>query len=220
LLSSWGCRLLRLFEMPDQAFLDACQENGLGVMLTLPWTDHLDFLTNPAQRSATLAEIREAASGFAAHPALCCLLVGNEIRAELVRWLGPTPVRRFLEEAIEIVREICPGRLVGYASFPSTEYLLPANADFMGVNLYLEKETNYQSYLARLQALAGDLPLVLTEFGTLYKPDAPDEQATIWRWALDGALKSGVAAMVGFSFTDEWWRGWPTSIRLALRIDR
>ena len=64
-----------------------------------------------------------------------------------------------------MVKEIDPGTLVGYANFPSTEYLETEFTDFLAFNVYLHREPDFRRYLYRLHSLAGNRPLVLTEFG-------------------------------------------------------
>jgi len=52
-------------------------------------------------------------------------------------------------------QEIDPGTLVGYANFPSTEYLETEFTDFLAFNVYLHREPDFRRYLYRLHALAG-----------------------------------------------------------------
>ena len=54
---------------------------------------------------------------------------------------------------------------MSYANFPPTEYLDLDFLDFVSFNVYLHRERDFRRYLSRLQNLADDKPLVLTEFG-------------------------------------------------------
>ncbi|MDB6140501.1 MAG: putative glycosyltransferase, partial [Verrucomicrobiaceae bacterium] len=125
----------------------------------------------------------------------------------LVRWMGPVKVKKFLERLIDVAREAAPGCLLSYATYPSTEYLIPGNADFVAVNVYLENEAAFVSYLRRLQNLADNRPLVITEFGVDALRHGDERQAEIRRWGLRAIQREGVAGNVWFAFTDEWFRG-------------
>ena len=50
-------------------------------------------------------------------------------------------------------------------NYPSTEYLQLGFLDFACYNVYLESQDRLRAYLARLQAIVGDRPLVMSEVG-------------------------------------------------------
>ena len=58
-----------------------------------------------------------------------------------------------------------PEALVTYVNFPTTEYLELPFLDFVAYNVYLEAREQLAAYLARLQNIAGERPLVLAEIG-------------------------------------------------------
>ena len=116
-------------------------------------------------------------------------------------------VKAFVERLIKIARAAAPDCLLTYATYPSTEYLIPANADFVAVNVYLEEEQTFVRYLKRLQNLAGNRPLVITEFGLDAMRHGEAKQAEIRRWQMQAIQREGVAGNVWFAFTDEWFRG-------------
>ncbi len=202
-----GANALRLFEIPSLDFLHACAETGLRAFVTIPWTQHVDFLK---QRSA-LAEadrlLLETIHRFRGHPALAGYFVGNEIESTLVRWMGASRVVEQIERLIDLGHANDPGALFAYANYPSTEYLLPQNQDFVAFNLYLETREAYAAYLARLQNLAGNKPLFLSEFGIDANTHGEEGQAEMLRWAVEGAAAAGVAGTTLFSWSDLWQRG-------------
>ena len=53
--------------------------------------------------------------------------------------------QRGLNEAV--VRGIDPGTMVGYANFPSTEYLETDFTDFLAFNVYLHRPADFRRYL-------------------------------------------------------------------------
>lgn len=206
-MAAWGANALRLYQVPPEWFLDQCADRGLRVVVSIPWIDHVDFLRRAADRRAIHSQIHRAATQMAAHPANAVLLVGNEIQSTLVRWLGPRRVQDFLEGLIDTARAAAPDLLIGYANYPGTEFLQPGNADFTAFNVYLEDRTTMDRYLARLQNIAGDKPLLITEFGVDSQSHGPDRQGDILAWERAAVLENGAAGNVIFSWTDEWFRG-------------
>ena len=206
-MKNWGANVLRLYQVPPEWFLDQCAERGLRVVVSIPWIDHVDFLRRAADRQAIHSQIREASARLAAHSATAVILVGNEIQSTLVRWLGPRRVQDFLEALIETARAAAPEILVGYANYPGTEFLQPGNADFTAFNVYLEERSAFDRYLARLQNIAGDKPLLITEFGVDSQSHGPDRQGEILAWEHQSVIENGVAGNLVFSWTDEWYRG-------------
>lgn len=207
MIAIWGANTLRLFTPPPDWFLDLCGEHGLSVMAGVAWTDHVDFLTSSARRREAVQSVRQTARRLAGRREVIALMVGNEIQAPLVRWLGPPRVLKFLELLIDTARAEAPDLLFSYANYPTTEYLQPANADFTAFNVYLEDRSAFDRYVARLQNIAGDAPLVISEFGVDAKAAGDDRQAEILTWQRRSCLEAGIAGNVLFAFTDEWHRG-------------
>jgi GT2 family glycosyltransferase len=207
LIRSMGFNLLRVYEPPSDALLDAAARRGLRILATFSWTDHVDFLASRKSRAEILKRVREQARRLAGREAVAGVLVGNEIDKTLVRWMGPGRVRDFVERLVALAKRELPGSPVGYASYPSTEYLAPRNADFLAVNVFLEKAADFSAYLARLHSLAGNKPVVITEFGLDARRAGEEAQRDALAWSHEAALAGGAAGMLWFSFTDEWWRG-------------
>src|SRR5439155_25944316 len=65
----------------------------------------------------------------------------------------------------------------------------------------------FGDYLHRLQNLAGDRPLVLTEIGLDSGTHGEEAQAQTVDWQVRGAFAAGCAGAFAFSWTDEWHRG-------------
>jgi GT2 family glycosyltransferase len=149
------------------------------------------------------ADVRECAG----HPAVLCYAIGNEIPAGIVRWHGRARVERFLGRLCSAAKEEDPDGLVTYVNYPSTEYLEVPLADFVCFNVYLEARDALESYLARLQNLADERPLVLAEIGLDSRRNGEDVQARVLRWQVETAFSSGCAGAFVFAWTDEWHRG-------------
>ena len=83
----------------------------------------------------------------------------------IVRWHGPRKVESFLKDLCAVAKDEDSESLVTYTNFPTTEYLELPFVDVFTFNLYLHRRQDFCSYLSRLQHIAGELPMILTEFG-------------------------------------------------------
>ncbi|MCX6857633.1 MAG: glycosyltransferase [Verrucomicrobia bacterium] len=206
-IAALGFDTVRLYDPPTEAVLSLAEKLGLRLMVGIPWTDHVDFLRDAASVKSIMAEVCEAVTRLRDHPSVVAFLIGNEIEKTLVRWMGPQRVQHFLERLIQAARECAPNQLFSYATYPSTEYLIPRNADFLAVNVYLEQPAAFEAYLQRLHHLAGNKPLLITEFGLDVASHGAAAQAEARQWFEQICARSAVAGMVWFSYTDEWFRG-------------
>jgi GT2 family glycosyltransferase len=202
-----GFGTIRLFTLPDRQLLDDAERSGLMVFAGLDWDQHGDFLAEPTRLSAACVKLSGWLESHGKHPALAGVYVGNEIPSDLVRWMGPTAVLRAIEGLIELGRSIAPHLLFAYANYPSTEYLEPGNADFSAFNIYLEDRENFAAYLSRLQNIAGDRPLVVSEFGMDSARNSMETQAETLGWALETSHRGETAGLTVFSWSDLWENG-------------
>ncbi|HVO22586.1 MAG TPA: glycosyltransferase [Candidatus Margulisiibacteriota bacterium] len=207
LMRDLGVNCFRTFTPPPEWLLDLAEEYDLGVLVGLPWTQHVCFLDDPAVAAGIRKQVATGVEACKQHPAVYAFLIGNEIPPDVVRWHQPERVRAFLRELYDIVKRIEPDALVSYANFPTTEYLDLDFLDFVSFNVYLHRERDFRRYLSRLQNLAKDKPLVLTEFGIDSIREGAAEQAHILSWQVRAAFESGVAGTVVFSWTDDWFTG-------------
>ncbi len=77
-----------------------------------------------------------------------------------------------------------------FANFPTTEYLQPRNIDFVCFNVYLHDEVVFRNYLARLQNIAGDMPLMLGEYGIdTFREHTEERQAEILATHIRGGFR-------------------------------
>lgn len=221
-----GFNTVRTYREPSRDFLDQLAEHDLTLVTTIPW--HWDSLF--CENRETVRSARKALTRFLTekgdHPALGAVLIANEIRPDLVRFMGPIKVREVLEDLISHGREIAPEVLFAYSNFPTTEYLEPRNADFTAFNIYLEDAVDLENYLRRLQNVAGDRPLLLTEFGfnTFDREgsgrDLEQEQADKLSWALQTSQREAVAGFTVYSWSDRWFNGGREITRWSFGLTR
>ncbi len=191
---------------PPRALLDVAALHGLRVMVGLSAEQHVGYLIDrrgaPDIESLTRARVRACAG----HPALLCYALGNEIPGPMARYRGRRPIERYLERLYRVVKDEDPAGLVTYVNYPTTEYLNLPFLDLLSFNVYLESQERLEAYLARLQNLAGDRPLLMSELGLDSLRNGERAQAQVLDWQVRTALAGGCAGAFIFSWTDEWYR--------------
>jgi GT2 family glycosyltransferase len=198
---------VRTYTPPPTWLLDEAERHGLRVMVGLAAERHVGYL-NDGRRDLEIARTVCGRAGASwRHPAVLCYAVANEIPASTVRWLGRRRVERFAARLCEEVREADPEALVTYVSYPSTEYLQLPFIDVVAFNVYLERPQRLALYLARLQNLAGERPLLMTELGLDSIRNGEEQQAMSLASQIQTAFAAGCAGAFAYAWTDEWHRG-------------
>ncbi|MGB0909311.1 MAG: glycosyltransferase [Nitrospirales bacterium] len=202
-----GFNAIRTYTVPPTWLLDLAEEQGLLMMVGLPWEQHITFLDDPKHIASIEERVRHSIQSCAGHPAILGYAVGNEIPSPIVRWHGQEKVELFLERLYRIVKAEDPEGLVTYVNYPTTEYLHLPFLDFVCFNVYLESEDTLNPYLARLQNIANERPLVLAEIGLDSMRKGEDTQAEVLDWQIRAVGAAGGAGAFIFAWTDEWYRG-------------
>jgi GT2 family glycosyltransferase len=206
-MAAAGANALRTYEPPPLWLLEIAAEHGLKVMVGLAWEQHIAFLDEPGRAQAIAARVADQVRECEAHPAILCYAVGNEIPAPIVRWHGKREIEGFLERLYWEAKAEDPKGLFTYVNYPSTEYLELPFLDLAAFNVFLEDERTFESYLARLQNLSGDRPLLIAEVGIDSGRNGEELQARTLEWQVRHAFGTGAAGVFVFSWTDEWHRG-------------
>jgi len=208
LMAAAGINAVRIpHTMPPRGLLDMAAACGLHVMVGLSAEQYIGFLIDRRRDAPDIADlVRAKVRSCAGHPALLCYALGNEIPAPMARWLGRRKVERYLERLYRVVKEADPDGLVTYVNYPTTEYLRLPFLDLLCFNVYLESQERFDAYLARLQNLAGDRPLIMSELGLDSLRNGEDAQARSLDWQVRTAFAAGCAGAFVFSWTDEWYR--------------
>ena len=192
---------------PPRELLDCAHRLGLRVMVGLSAEQYAGYLADGKDVSEIEERIRSRVDVCRGHPALLCYALGNEIPASMVRWLGRKKVERYLEHLYDVVKSADPGGLVTYVNYPSTEYLELPFLDLVSFNVYLESKERLEAYLARLQNVSGDRPLLMSELGLDSLRNGEDKQAKALAWQIRATFAAGGCGAFVFSWTDEWYRG-------------
>jgi glycosyltransferase involved in cell wall biosynthesis len=199
-----GVNTVRLYTPPSDWLADAATEAGLYLIADICWGPRrCDF--DHADRMQFLYDwTREHARRLAGHPAMLLCSIGNEIPPLIVRWYGHQRIQEYLSRLYEIVKEQAPGALVTYINHPPTEYLRLPFLDVEAHNVYLEREPEMRAYLARLQALAHEKPVLLAEIGLDSRKHGEMAQARFLDWQIRAAFEKGLCGVTVYGWTDEW----------------
>jgi GT2 family glycosyltransferase len=192
--------------MPPRSLLDAAARHGLWVMVGLSAEQYLGFIIDKRKDVDPVQVVRERVRQVAGHPALLAYSLGNEIPTQIARWYGHQRVERYLEQLYWAVKEEDNEGLVTYVNYPSTEYLELPFLDLFCYNVYLEAQSALEAYLSRLQNIAADRPMILSEIGLDAMRNGELAQANSLDWQIRAAFAGGCAGVFVFSWTDEWHR--------------
>jgi GT2 family glycosyltransferase/sugar lactone lactonase YvrE len=206
-MAALGINTVRVYTPPRLDLLDEAGRQGLRVMVGIPWMQHVAFLDDRATNRTITGEIVSKVRELGRHPAAALFALGNEIPPGVVRWHGRLRVERFLRALFERAKEAAPDALFTYVNFPPTEFLDLSFLDVCAFNVYLHREPELRAYLARLQHIAGQKPLLLAEAGADSIREGVAGQAEITAMHVRAAFEEGAGGAIAFAWTDEWWRG-------------
>jgi GT2 family glycosyltransferase len=206
-MAASGVNVVRTYTTPPRSLLDEAAGHGLRVMVGLPIERQFGYLLDGREPAGVKELVQRDVQACAGHPAVLGYVIGNELPAPMVRWLGPGTVERFLHSLYLTAKAEEPAAPVTYANYPSTEYLRLDFLDFVCFNVFLESRDGFEAYLARLQNLAGDRPLVVGEMGLDSRRHGDAEQARTLAWQVGTAFEAGCAGTFVYAWTDEWHTG-------------
>jgi GT2 family glycosyltransferase len=207
LMAEHGFNAVRTYTAPPRWLLDLAQAHGLRLLIGLGGERSIGYLCDGRWTRELEEEFVAPARACFGHPAVLAFAVANEIPSSIVRWLGARRVERHVERLCELIRREDHGALLTYVNYPTTEYLRLPFLDFDCFNVYLERREQLEPYLARLQNLAGERPLVLAEIGLDSMRNGEARQAETLAWQVRSTFASGAAGAFVYAWTDEWFRG-------------
>jgi GT2 family glycosyltransferase len=210
-MAGHGLTVVRTYTPPPDDVVAAAADHDLRLLSDVFYPDWRYLVTSGRREQRRITRdaceaVAAATRRLAGCEQVLGLSLGNEIPADVIRWLGADVVERTLVELADEVRAIDPDMLVTYANYPTAEYLRLDTLDFITFNVFLEQQNDLRRYLTRLHNLAGDRPIVLGEVGLDSRGTAVGaaRQAEVLDWQLETALERGVAGTCVFSWTDDW----------------
>jgi glycosyltransferase involved in cell wall biosynthesis len=206
LMNRLGANTVRLYSMPSFARLDQFLERDLRVFLDVPWEKHRCIFEDWAAEQSARRQVLETAE-LARHPAVLAVSVVNELPNDVVRFYGIGRIEKFLNELADSVKQVSPECITTFANYPTTEFLQPEGFDLCSFNVYLHELDRLGLYFDRLQHIAGDRPLLLSEFGVDSIRQGPMRQAELLAGHIRKVFQHGLAGSIVFSYTDDWFTG-------------
>lgn len=213
-IATAGFNTVRTYTLPPDDVVDLAADWGLRLLAGV-FCEDWRYLVGASARQrrglarAARAQVGEAARRLAGNENVLGIVVGNELPADVVRWVGTHRAVDLISGMSDAVAEADPDRLKTYGNYPTTEFLEIDELDFLLFNVFLEDPGAYRRYLTKLLHLAGERPLVLGEIGldAGTTPAGERRQAEVIAWQLEIAAERGVSGTAVFSWTDEWWVG-------------
>ena len=199
-----GINTVRLYTPPPDWLADAAASVGLYLIADICWGPRRCDFDDPERTQFLYDWTRGHSRRLAQHPAMLLFSIGNEIPPLIVRWYSQRRIEQFLHTLHEIVKEEAPAALTTYVSHPPTEYLSLPFLDVLSYNVYLEREPEMRHYLARLQALAHEKPVLLAEVGLDSRQHGREAQAKFIDWQIRAAFEKGLCGVTLYGWTDEW----------------
>jgi O-antigen biosynthesis protein len=206
MLRKMGANVLRVYHVPPRWFLDLAAEHELKLLIDICWDKHVCFLDVSNKREQAKTAVRKAVQSCARHPAVFAYSVVNEIPPDIVRWSGAAHIESFIDELVAVAKDVDPECLCTFGNYPPTEFLAPHSIDFFCFNVYLHHQRPFENYLARLQMIANEKPLVFGEIGIDTIREGEAAKCEMLDWMIESSFRGGVAGTVVFSFTDEWFK--------------
>jgi O-antigen biosynthesis protein len=205
-MAAAGINAVRTYTVPPLSLLDSARDHGLRVMVGLAAERYVGYLNEHRRVPDLEGCLRAQVDACAGHPAVLCYAIGNEIPASVVRWFGRRRIEGWLRRLCRIVKEHDDAP-VTYVNYPSTEYLQLPFLDLVAFNVYVEDVRALESYLGRLQSLAGERPLLLTELGLDSLRNGEATQAAVLSSEVRAGFDAGCAGVFVYAWTDEWCAG-------------
>jgi GT2 family glycosyltransferase len=207
LMEQSGINTVRTYTVPRAELLDAAADQGLRVAAGVPWAQHVAFLDDRRLARAVRRDLVREVRQLAGHRATLLIAIGNEIPSGVVRWHGASRIERFLRDVYDDAKQAAPDALLTYVNYPPTDYLDLSFFDLCAFNVYLHRGDDLREYLAHLQVVAGNRPLLLAEGGADSLREGEEGQAALTAAQIRIAFEEGACGAVVFSWTDDWWRG-------------
>jgi hypothetical protein len=194
-MGAYGFNAVRTYTVPPSWLLDCAAANGLRVMVGLPWEQHIAFLHERWRVDSIERRIRDGVGACAGHPAGPVLRRRQRdprVNRALAR---PSAHRALPGEALPSRQRGGPGRSRHVGELPLHRVPRPGVSRPRHLQRLPEAQRPLAAYLARLQNLAGERPLLMTEVGLDSQRHGEEDQARVLRWQIATAAAEGCAGL-------------------------
>jgi len=204
-----------LVDAPGEV-LDVAERTGLRVVYSfaLPW-----WSVGTDRQAEVRATVVDRVKELKDKPALLAWMIGNELPSDVMRERGDDTMIAALRDLYTSAKTVDPAHPISYGSWPISKHLDLGFFDFMSFNLYPlwppeVVAMGYGAYIERvLRPLAGDKPILISEFGVNTIEAGTDGQARLLRESWNGLTRAGAAGGVVFEFADEWWKNYNNPVK-------
>lgn len=203
--------------------LDLADTYGLKVVycFALDWYA-LGGETQPAIRARVVERITELRS----KPALLAWLLGNEIGDDALKQRGEGRIITGLHDLYSAAKTADPRHPISHANWPPARHLDLRFLDFVSFNVYPlwppeVVAMGFGPFIRDvLRPIAGNKPLLITEFGANTIEAGEQGQQRLLRDSWHGLVEAGAAGGIVFEFADEWWKNYDNPVRSGDWWDR
>jgi hypothetical protein len=222
MIESLNANAILVFDAPAWV-LDLAEEHDLEVLYVF----HLDWWTLGTPDGAdAVASIERRVAELRDKPALMAWVLGNEVGEAQLNVRGNEPFEQGLESLYGKVKALDGEHPITHSNWPPAKDLDLGFLDFVSFNLYPVwppevVAMGYQSYIEQvLEPLAGDKPLLISEFGVNTIESGEEGQTRLLTESWDAIRNAGTAGGVVFEFADEWWKNYDNPKRAGNPWDR
>lgn len=210
-----GANTVLIYDAPGEV-LDLAEQYHLKVVyvFALDW-----YAVGGPDQSAITARVVERVRQLRAKPALLAWLLGNEVGGHVLQTRGAAPIVSGLRDLYEAIKAVDPAHPISHANWPPARHLDLQFLDFISFNLYPlwppeVVARGFGPYIRdELRPIAGDKPLLISEFGANTLEAGEQGQRRLIRESWDGLMSAGAAGGIVFEFADEWWKNYDNPAR-------
>jgi cellulose synthase/poly-beta-1,6-N-acetylglucosamine synthase-like glycosyltransferase len=196
---------------PPGYALDLAQKHGLKLLyaFNIDW-----WALGTSQFAVSRQDIQQRVRDFRQKPALLGWILGNEIPNAAVEQRGEKPIRDGLLDLYSAVQELDNRHFITHSNWPITKDLDLRFFDVTSFNVYplWPPEVvahGYGNYIRQvLQPIAGNKPLLITEFGANTIEATEEGQGRLLQTSWQDLQSAGTCGGMVFEFADEWWKNY------------
>lgn len=200
-----------LLHDPPPYVLDLAHKHQLKVLctLTVNW-----WAIGSPEFEKSRQEMLQRVAALRDKPALLAWVLGNEIPSAALELRGEETIVQGLRDLYDRVRQLDRHHPVTHSNWPPTRSLDLSFLDFASFNLYPlwppeVVARGYGNYIRDiLRPVAGNRPLLISEFGVNTLEASPDRQAELLTHCWREIGQTDAIGGVVFELADEWWKNY------------